>query len=295
MLRRAALGTLQTTAQVADLTASLAGDTARTARFLRGWLEFESRPSDIFVSSYPRSGTTWLLYIVHVLLHGGDSGFRHITDVAPWFERNLSLGRCRASDFARTTGPRLFKSHLPLRWLPGGARYIYVERDGRDVAVSYYHFYRSHLQYEGDFESFFDRFLRGKLQYGSWFKHRAGFRTLAERADLLVLQYESLLADLVCEMARIATFCGLRYSTTRLNTLAELCRFARMKEQQERFDHATGEDLQGRVAPGQFLRSGEKGGHHALLGPGQRAAFDARSATRLLRPDIELHLPAFLH
>lgn len=281
-------------ARVADLLSDNAADLSRTARFLRGYLQFQVRPQDIFLSSYPRSGTTWLQYILHVLVHDGDSGFRHIAQVAPWFERNLSLGRCQADDFEGLRSPRIFKSHLPLHWLPKGARYIYIERDGRDVALSYYHFYRSHLGYQGDLDEFFDQFLCGNLQYGSWFKHTAGFRRLLGRPDLLLLQYEALLDDLPGQMHRIANFCGLKHSPARITALSELCRFTRMKRDQERFDHAAGEGVRP-VLPGQFIRKGSRGDHRSALSTTQMAAFKARRTTPFRHPEQEWNLAAFLH
>jgi len=118
-------------------------DSFRCARFLRGAAAHHARPDDVYISSYPRSGTTWLTLIVH-LLRGGGLEFEHLSRVVPWYERDLALGRATAQDYLQLPGPRVFKSHLPHAWLPRGARYLYVMRDGRDVAVSYYHFYTSH-------------------------------------------------------------------------------------------------------------------------------------------------------
>jgi hypothetical protein len=167
-------------------------DALRIARYLRGRVQFKVRADDLFISSYPRSGTTWLQHIAHTLRSGGDSGFAHIADVVPWFERSLALGRCSAADLDHLPSPRVFKSHLPRAWLPRGARYVYVRRDGRDVAVSYFHFYRSHLGFSGSFDQFFEHFLRGDLQYRSWFKHVAGWQRFAADPAQLILDYDAL-------------------------------------------------------------------------------------------------------
>jgi hypothetical protein len=271
-------------------------DGLRTARYLRGLREFRVRRDDVFISSYPRSGTTWLQMIVHVLLSDGDTGFAHISDVVPWFERTLALGRARAADFEPRASPRVFKSHLPYRWLPGGARYIYAVRDGRDVAVSYYHFHRSHLGYEGDFASFFARFARGRLQYKSWWKHVAGWqRAAASDARVLLVQYEALAAEPVAIIARVGDFLGCEHAPGRIAEVAESCSFAAMKGLEARFDHATAEPDGMRMQRGAFIRRGEPGGHRDHFTHAQQALFERLSRRRRLRPDLELDIAAFLH
>ena len=43
-------------------------------------------PDDIFVVTYPRSGTTWTQMILYQLTTDGRMDFAHITQVCPWFE-----------------------------------------------------------------------------------------------------------------------------------------------------------------------------------------------------------------
>jgi hypothetical protein len=267
-------------------------DSARVARFLRGALEFRVRADDVFLSSYPRSGTTWLQHVLHVLAHDGDSGCAHISDVAPWYERSLALGVARAADFERLPSPRLFKSHLPYAWLPRGARYVYALRDGRDVAVSYHQLYRSHLGSGDDFDTFFERFVHGRLQYGSWFDHVAGWRAHAGRPDVLLVQYEALHRDLPAVMRELSAFCAWPHNDARIAELAALCRFDVMKREEHRFDHATERTRAG--ASGMFLRVGQPGGHREVLSPAQDARFDAERA-RCRRGPQPFQLSAFLH
>ena len=53
------------------------------------------------------------------------------------------------------------------------AKYIYVMRNPKDTAVSLYHHTRSILayEYEGDWDDFFERFMSGNVDFGSWFDH----------------------------------------------------------------------------------------------------------------------------
>lgn len=290
-----ALGSaLSATASTLGRASEGLADGARIARFLRGALELRPRPDDIFISSYPRSGTTWLQYMLHVLSNDGDSGFAHISEVVPWYERSLALGQRRAADFERLKSPRIFKSHLPYAWLPRGARYVYALRDGRDVAVSYHHLYRSHLGSGDEFDAFFERFMRGALQYGSWFDHVAAWQAEAARPCVRIVSYEALRSDPERVMSELCAFLGFARSPARIAELARACSFEAMKRDEHRFDHATGERALRGMQTGSFLREGRSGNHSTYLSPDQLARFEAerRKTHRGPRPH-QLH--AFLH
>lgn len=51
--------------------------------------EFVVQNDDLFVVTYPRSGTTWTEQIVHLILNQGDQGEQLLTDAAPWLETLL--------------------------------------------------------------------------------------------------------------------------------------------------------------------------------------------------------------
>lgn len=295
LLSRLGLAGLPPLSHALDRGQAALADASRVTRFLHERSRFAGRPDDIFISSYPRSGTTWLQYMLVLLAHDGDPGFGHIGEAAPWFERNLALGRRCADDFASMPGPRVFKSHLPFAWLPRGGRYVYAVRDGRDVAVSYYHLYRSHIGFSGDFDAFFTRFMAGDVQYRSWFKHVAGWREVAGRSDVCLLEYERMRADPVATMARLNRFGGFGRSESRLPELAELCSLEAMKRQQERFDHATEERALRGLHRGEFIRSGASGGYRECFSPAQLRSFETAAAVTRSHPGRELWLAAFLH
>jgi hypothetical protein len=270
-------------------------DGKRVCSFLRGRLEFRPRADDIYIVSYPRSGTTWMQLLLHRLVGRDDLDFAHISQVSPWFERSLAIGSMSAADFERFPSPRIFKSHLPYGWLPRAGRFVYVWRDGRDVAVSYYHFYRSHLGCRDDFPTFFGRFLRGELQYRSWFNHVGGWLVHAGAPETLVVRYEDLHQDHAAVLRRVAAHAGLAVSEERLARIAAETSFAAMKGQEAKFDHATALLLERRGAPGAFLRRGLPGEGAAALDATQVAAFEQRLRTSSVRPARQLRLSAFLH
>ena len=270
------------------------GDALRTTRFLRGWSTFRSRSSDVYVVTYPRSGTTWVQFILY-LLKSRDLAFDHISQVSPWWERSLALGYCESQDFEAFTSPRVFKSHLPRRWLPEKGRFIYIVRDGLDVAVSYHSLYRSHLGFKGDFGDFFELFLRGELQYGSWFKHVEGWRKFSDRENVLLVGYEHLLSDLRGTVSSIVQFLGWSVDHSILDDVVQKASFNFMKAHEERFDPITETLLAQGLHRGKFIREGKRGRGEKLVTPSMRAQFNIFRDRQRRYPDLEAALPDFLH
>jgi hypothetical protein len=295
VVRRIAGRMLARAEAIAGAGESLLADARRTSSFLRGRIEFRPREDDIYVVSYPRSGTTWMQLMLHRLAGHDELDFTHISEVSPWFERSLAIGSMTAADLEALPSPRIMKSHLPYGWLPRPGRYIYLWRDGRDVAVSYFHFYRSHLGYRDDFASFFQRFLRGELQYRSWFDHVGGWTAPDVARDVLVVRYEEMLACRSTVLRRVAAHLDMRVSEQRLARVAAETSFEAMKAQESKFDHATALLLERGYAAGRFLRRGMPGEGEQTMDAGQQTAFTQylrQARTPLTR---YFHLAEFLH
>ena len=81
------------------------------------------------------------------------------------------------------SSPRSFKSHAHYEMMSGGqpvqspAKYIYVARNPKDTVVSLYYHTKGFKDYEynGDWNYFFDRFIDGTCESGSWFDHVLGW------------------------------------------------------------------------------------------------------------------------
>jgi peroxiredoxin len=238
---------------------------------------FVPRADDIFVVTYPRSGTTWMQMILYQLTTDGGMDFAHITQVCPWFERSLKDGTA----YDALPAPRVFKSHLSYRKIPKGpCKYIYVARDGKDVAVSYYHFCQSHMGFKGTFDEFFERFLQGEVPFGSWFRHVRGWWQHRE-ANVLFLRYEELTADLPGCLRRIADFCGLEIAPERWPGILERCSFDFMKRHESQFDPLTAMLYERGFRPQSHFRRGRAGAWCQQLNPRQARRFDRAFTKRL--------------
>jgi hypothetical protein len=291
-LQKTASRILGVTTDALDVAARNLDNARRIAKFLRGRMELEVRESDVFISSYPRSGTTLTQWILYLLTHDPQPDPTHLTKVSPWFERSLAIGELCALDLERFPSPRIFKSHLPREWLPDGARYVYVERDGLDVLLSYFHFYRAYLGFEGSLDDFYRRFIEGRLQYGSWFEHVAGWRARASDPDVLIVRYENLLSDRKASIRGIVEFLGWDCDERCVDRAVTESSFDAMKKRESVFDHATALLLERGVSPESFLRAGESGRGADALTDAQARKIRERSSTG--RRLAIRGLPAFL-
>jgi hypothetical protein len=218
-------------------------------------LLYRASADDIFVVTYPKSGTTWMQQIVWQLLNHGRMDFEHITQVSPHLEPMFGRRRI-VSDLP---APRVVKSHLQYAWMPRGpGRYIYVIRDGKDVAISLFYHLQKGRGYLLPFSTFFPSFLAGKVTSGSWFTHVAGWLANEHRLNVLVVHYEDLIANLEGEVRRVARFCNVPIVEAELPEILRHCSFEFMQEHESRFspDGALPKHVQPAT---RFIRKGEIG------------------------------------
>ncbi|HOM17303.1 MAG TPA: sulfotransferase domain-containing protein [Thermoguttaceae bacterium] len=252
------------------------------------YLDYTARPDDIFIVSYPRSGTTWLQMILYQLTTDGNMDFAHIAEKCPWFERSAISKR----NLDQLPSPRVFKTHLPYIWLPKRrCRYIYVARNGKDVAWSFYQFYRSHFRYQGNFEQFFRLFMRGWVAWGSWFYHVRGYWKRRQDPRFLFLFYEDMVQDLEGAIRRIIQFCGLQIPEQRIPEIVRRCSFSFMKQHEEKFDYAFELLVDQGITPGSFLRKGRPGEGQDAFPHELHEQFDRKYQRRLAPLGFPLRTP----
>jgi len=271
----------------ARVTRVMCGAIDRSLRFLkktegllrlaRAAATFEPKAGDTFIVTYPRSGTTWLQMILYQLTTDGDMSFDHISQVVPFFERAIT--RCR--NLENLPSPRIFKCHWHYnqmsKW-PG--RYIYAARDGRDVLLSYYHFSRTQLGFRGSLPEFFDRFMRGAVECGSWVEHVAKWYEHADDSNVLYLRYTELKSDLAGSVKKIARFMGLDVTPERERNVLERCSFEYMKRHESQFDLIHEICWENSWTLGSFLRRGQVGSWKEELSVEQAAVIEGELARR---------------
>ncbi|XP_008430466.1 cytosolic sulfotransferase 3-like [Poecilia reticulata] len=203
---------------------------------------FQARPDDILIATYPKAGTTWVSYILDLLYFGRVSPERQSS--IPVFERVPFLEIAVSSVASGTeladllpTSPRLIKTHLPVQLVPQSfwdlnCRMVYVARNAKDNMVSFYHFDRMNMvQPEpGEWSSYFQRFLDGQMLYGSWYDHVGNWWNKTKTYPKLhYMFYEDIAEDTEREIDKLCSFLGLSPSAEDKKTIVELVHFDNMK------------------------------------------------------------------
>src|ERR1051326_9131026 len=103
------------------------------------WNDFKFRDGDIIISTYAKSGTTWMQQIVSQMLFSGNTDL-DMQEMSPWIDFRLPPKEVNLQAVEAQTHRRFVKTHLPVDALVYSpkAKYIYIGRDGRDVLWSLY-------------------------------------------------------------------------------------------------------------------------------------------------------------
>lgn len=124
--------------------------------------------------------------------------------------------------------PRLIKNHE--KFDKKYPKVVYLYRDGRDVLVSYFNYYKKVKSYEGKFGDFFEMYLNGSVNFGRWDKHVIQW-VESNHEDIIYTKYEDLCTNTKEELLRIMDFLGKGdIPEDVIHLAAERCTFERHKE-----------------------------------------------------------------
>ncbi len=248
----------------------------RTPEALERGMSLEARPDDGFISTSPKSGTTWLQQGVHGLRSAGSMDFEEISCVVPWLESALDIGIDPHGEQAWS--PRAFKAHLEWERIPKGGRYVTALRDPKSVLPSFHRFLEGWFFEAGSIT--LEEFARGLFMAGSssgrYWDHVRSWTPLDGREDVLVLTYEDMLAAPDAVPGVIADFLGLDVPAEVVSLVARQSSRTFMAEHAERFDEHVLREARDRVwgfPPG--------GGSTKVQSLGSRAEIDERLAADL--------------
>ena len=246
---------------------------------------FQLYPDDVFVVTYPKCGTTWAQQIVKLIRKNGIQDDVHINMSLPWLEKG------RPIEAECIIQPRGFKSHFPYDRFPHGppcdtpCKYIYIVRNPKDVAVSFYYHNKAVFFPDIDRETFFKKFVNGELEFGCYFDHVLGWWHHRGDKNVLFLKYEDMKKDLLGSVSRIASFLEADILHDTLEKIAEQTAFSNMKKNS--FCNSPWNQVQRDRSETNFMRKGIVGDWKNFLTPEQSSELDALYASKLTPAGLE--------
>lgn len=238
---------------------------------------------DVFVCTYSKSGTYWMLQIVTQIAAHGTAEFDHIHDIVPWPEAILpGLVQLNAPTWQSSpTQQRAVKTHAEAQFVPysPNAKYVIVIRDPKDALISSFYFSDSIMPGLSSIglNAWAEAFIAGEIPYGVWAEHVAGFWPWRERENVLVVTFNEMKRNLEKVARDVAALMQVQLSDTALALVVEKSSFAYMKEAEAKFEPPT-PMVQEKV---ELLRSGKTGEAAKHLTPEQLSAVDQAMKAQL--------------
>ncbi|XP_071690436.1 flavonol sulfotransferase-like [Rutidosis leptorrhynchoides] len=235
---------------------------------------FKARPTDIYVVTFPKCGTTWIKALVFAIVNRNiykiDSRTHPLLihnshDCVPFIETDFYKS---IPTYNEAHSPRLFGTHTPYTSLPqsiidSGCRIVYLCRDPKDVLVSLHHFVnqvRDKSRGLMTINEAFELFSKGVTPYGPYWDHVKGYyKAKTEHPTrILFLTYEDMKMDTRNNVKRIAEFLGCPFTKDEegrglIEEILSLCSFENLKNaDKDGFFHG--------VPNSAYFREGKVGG-----------------------------------
>lgn len=215
------------------------------------WNDFRFRDDDIVISTYAKSGTTWVQQIIGQLLFAGAADLE-VAEMSPWLDLRVPPKAVKLPAVEAQTHRRFLKTHLPVDALVYSpqAKYIYIGRDGRDVVWSLYHHHDKANQawYDAlnntpglvgppidrpvsDIRAYFLDWLEddGHPFWPFWENVRSWW-AIRDLPNLHMIHFAALKEDMPREIRRIADFLDIPIDPSRWDAIVEHCSFDYMKK-----------------------------------------------------------------
>jgi hypothetical protein len=256
--------------------------------------DFNPGAQDVFVMTYSKSGTNWMMQIALQLIYHGKAEYDHIHDIVPWpdtqampgFMRRYAVPLKQSNHW--TTAPermRVIKTHFNWDLLPysGEARYIAIIRDPKDIFVSSYFFDRDGVMGRAmpSVDTWFNLFLSEKFVIGgSWAYNTASYWAERRRPNVMIVSFKSMKRDLHQTVRAVAQFLDIRVGEDVIDEVCRRSTFEYMKRADSKFRI-------GKIIPwrpeGTMMRRGLQGGSRELLTPERQRQVDAYFIAELRR------------
>lgn len=264
------------------------------------WNDFRFRDSDIIISTYAKSGTTWMQQIVGQMLLGPDPELA-VADMSPWLDLRVPPKEIKLPLVEAQTHRRFLKTHLPVDALVFSpkARYLYIGRDARDVVWSVYnhHANANDLWYQAlndtpgrvgppigrpnpDIRKYWHEWLdRDGFPFWPFWENVRSWWEIRDLPNVMFIHFAELKADLPGSMKKIASFLDIQVDEAKWPRILEYCSFDWMKANATKSVPLGGAfwDAGAQV----FINKGVNGRWQAVLDEQESRAYEERAIREL--------------
>ena len=243
------------------------------------WLKAE----DVLLASYPRSGNTWLRFLLFELLTGQPATFETINRPDSPVPDILDY---RQSPPLLPGGGRLVKTHEPYR--RDYRKAIYLVRDVRDVVSSEYNYLRRLGIHFTSFDAFLALFLKGKVNgYGSWDRHVCSWLEAerVNRGNILVVKYEAMRYQEKSTLPQILDFLEMDVDMKMVESAIQSNSIEAMRDREAMARETVYKDYREEIS---FVGEGLVGGWRQRLSESQIQLIEMKSQEVLKQLDYDL-------
>ncbi|TVU05157.1 hypothetical protein EJB05_48309, partial [Eragrostis curvula] len=212
--------------------------------------QFQPRPDDVILATYPKCGTTWLKALAFTVINrtchpvAGDEHpllTNNPHGLVPYLElphRHL----CPITELEALPSPRLLGTHIPFALLPSGTlthdcRVVYLCREPKDVFVSFWHHVQKVIKpCFMEFDKAFEFFCEGFSLYGPIWEHYLGYwrQSSIEPSNVLFLKYDEMMVSPAKHVKMLAEFLRVPFTEEEehggvVEEVVKLCSFEKLK------------------------------------------------------------------
>ncbi|XP_071495812.1 sulfotransferase 1C4-like [Diadema antillarum] len=222
---------------------------------------FEVRPDDVWIASFPKSGSHWMIEIVSLIHARGipENMDRSITgskvemiNLQQRFPLSCKEEHTSPVDMtphldkvAIPASPRIIPTHLKIDLLPPHllqtGKVIYVARNPKDLAASFFHFFGNSLSGNFTLEAAVQGFINDEVPFGPWFSHVQGYWNIRHERNVLFLLYEDMKKNPVHSVRQVAEHLGVDLSDDELRSVVDYSSFSGMKKTYDAIEQVKGE------------------------------------------------------
>ncbi len=248
------------------------------------WNDFRFRDDDIIIATYGKSGTTWTQQIISQLIFNGKEGLE-VAEMSPWMDLRVPPKEVKLDIVEKQNHRRFLKTHLPVDALVMSekAKYLYIARDGRDVAWSWYnhHINANDQWYKALNDTpglvgppmqevtvpIRDYFLQWLNEDGypwwPYFSHIKSWWNVKNLPNVKIIHFANLKKDIKGQIREIADFFEIEVDDSKWDSIFYHCSFEYMKNNSERIVPLNGAFWDGGSKT--FLNKGQNGRWEGVL------------------------------